>query len=96
MLQAVAGFVAAVGVALMVQGGLALLAGVGVLRRRQWGRALGILVAVLAVVWGLLFLAGSRDGGAAGIALGIAQVLYGVFALVVLIRQGAEFSRLWD
>jgi hypothetical protein len=94
LLQIIAGFVAAVGVALLLQGVLALAAGVGVLRRRPWGRVLGLCAAALAVLWGLLFVI-ALDGGAYR-ALGAAQIAFGVFAGAVLIREGGEFSRPWD
>jgi hypothetical protein len=87
-----AGLATAVGVALLVQGALGALAGAGALRRRPCGRVLTFLVAVLAVLWGLLFL-GGHDQEPTSVALGAAQVLYGVLAVVVLVRKGAEFSR---
>lgn len=94
LLQIVAGFVAAVGFALLAQGALGMAAGLGVLRRRQWGRVMGIVLAVLAVLWGLLFVS-ALEGGI-GMTLGAVHVLVGAFVLVVLIREGREFSRLRD
>jgi hypothetical protein len=75
-----------------VQGVLGVLAGSGALGRRRWGRVLTFLVAVLAVLWDLLFL-GGHDQGPTSIILGAAQGLYCVLACVVLARKGAEFSR---
>jgi hypothetical protein len=87
-----AGLATAVGVVLLVQGVLGVLAGSGVLWRKPWGRILAFVVAALALLWGLLFL-GGHDRGPTSLALGAAQVLYGAVAFVVLIRNGAEFSR---
>jgi len=87
-----AGLATVIGVGLLVQGVLGALAGAGALRRRQWGRALTFLAAALAVLWGLLFL-GGHDQEPTSVALAAAQVLYGVVAFVVLVRNGAEFSR---
>src|SRR6185503_18246434 len=44
------------------------------------------------ILWGVAFL-GSYDQGESSILLGAAQLLYGIFALILLIRNGAEFSR---
>src|SRR4051812_8203704 len=48
LLRFVAGLVTAVGVALLVQGALGVLGGLGVLLRKPWGRAVALVVAVLA------------------------------------------------
>jgi hypothetical protein len=91
LLQVVVGFVAVVGVALLVQGAIGLLAGLGVVMRRPWGRALTFLLAILAVLWGLLFVSANQEP--IDLALGAAQILYGILAFVVLIKDGADFSR---
>jgi hypothetical protein len=80
------------GVAFLPLGLLGLLAGAGVLLRNQWGRILAFVLAVLAILLGLVWLGGG-DGNVTEIALGAAQVLYGILALAVLIRQREEFSR---
>jgi hypothetical protein len=81
-----------VGVAFLPLGALGVLAGLGVLWRKPWGRTLAFVLAVPAALLGLLW-AGGADGDATEIALGAAQVLYGLLTLVVLIRKGAEFFR---
>ena len=78
------------GIAFLVQGLLGLLGGSGVLLRRPWGRILTFILAVLAILLGLAWVSG---GEAADIALGAAQVLFGILAFVILIRKGAEFFR---
>jgi hypothetical protein len=78
------------GIAFLVQGLLGLLAGSGILLRKAWGRILTFILAVLAILLGLVWVSG---GDATDIALGAAQVLYGILAFVILIRKGAEFSR---
>jgi hypothetical protein len=80
------------GVAFLVQGILGLLAGLGILLRKQWGRILTFIVAIVAILWGLVWVGGS-DQGATDIAVGAAQILYGLLAFVILIKKGAEFSR---
>src|SRR5712671_2784636 len=50
-----------VGVLFLLLGVLVLLAAVGVLWRKQWGRILTFIVAVLAILLGLLCLSGVQD-----------------------------------
>jgi hypothetical protein len=86
------GVVASVAGALfLAQGVLGLLAGWGVLGRKPWGRVLALILAALAVLWGLLSL-GAYAKGATYIVLGAAQLLYGTLAFIILIRSGQEFS----
>jgi peptidoglycan/LPS O-acetylase OafA/YrhL len=82
----------ALGAAFLPPALLGLLAGWGVLRRRQWGRALAFVLAALALLLGLLWVCGG-NGEPVDLALGGVQILYGIFATVVLTRRGAEFSR---
>lgn len=86
-----------IGAVLLLQGVVGLVAGLGVLWRKPWGRILIFLLAMLAILWGLLFaggaFAGAFEQGAIALALGAAQLLYGIFAIVILIQKGAEFSR---
>jgi hypothetical protein len=81
-----------VGLAVLGLAILGLLAGLGVLLRKQWGRVLTFTVAVLALLLGLLWVVGS-DGDTTDIAIGAVQILYGIPAFVILIVNGAEFSR---
>jgi hypothetical protein len=71
---------------------LGLLAGLGVLLRKQWGRVLTFTVAVVAILLGLLWVVGS-DWDTTDIAVGAVQILYGSLAFVVLLKKRAEFSR---
>jgi hypothetical protein len=86
-----------IGALLLLQGVVGILAGLGVLWRKQWGRIPTFLLAVLAILWGLLFVGGAFAGafeqGATYLALGAAQLLYGILAFVVLIQKGTEFSQ---
>jgi hypothetical protein len=84
-------FVVLIGMALLPVGILGLLAGLGTLLRRGWGRTLTIILAALAGLLGLVWLIGS-DGNAVDIALGSAQVLYSILAIAILITRWAEFS----
>ena len=76
-----------VGVVILLRGVLGLLGGLGVLMRKQWGRLLTLIVAVLAI-WGGLHSLGGRYP-----AIATAQLLYGILAFVVLRKNSAEFSR---
>jgi hypothetical protein len=69
---------------------LGLLGGSGVLLRQQWGRILTFILAVAAILLGLVWVV---DQQAANIAVGAAQILYGILAFVILIINRAEFSR---
>jgi hypothetical protein len=97
LIRLIADFMIVIGVAILLQGVLGTLAGLGTLLRKPWGRILTCIMAVLAILWGLLFLSGYQhsDPNYAEIAAGAAQVLYGILALVVLMMNGAEFSRSW-
>jgi hypothetical protein len=64
---------------------LAVLAAAGVTQGRTWGRVLSCLVAVVAILLGLLW-AGGSDLEPFDLALGGAQLLYGVLAFVLLAR----------
>jgi hypothetical protein len=88
-------FLVGVGVLFVLLGVLVLLAALGVLGRKQWGRSLTFLVAVLAILLGLLWLSGVEDvlQDAIDLALGVTQVLYGILALVILSMKGTEFSK---
>ena len=72
--------------------GADVLAGLGALLRRQWGRILTLIMSVLAILWGLAAL-GAYEKGTSYIAFGAAQILYAVLAFVILVKNGAEFSR---
>jgi hypothetical protein len=84
-----------IGVPFLVFGILLVLAALGVLWRKQWGRIVTIIAAVPVILLGLLWLSGVQDvrWDITELALGVAQVLYGILALVILIRKTAEFSR---
>ena len=73
----------------LLQGIVGGLAGWGVLSRKRWGRLLAIVVAVLAILWSL-FLQGTGDMKL--IAIGVIEFLYGVFAIIILLARGSEFS----
>lgn len=83
--------VVAVGVAFLPLGLLGLLAGTGALLRKPWGRTLTFLLAVLAILLGLAWVAGG-DLGATDLVLGVAQFLYGILAIIILIKDGSTVS----
>ncbi|HKB06230.1 MAG TPA: hypothetical protein VKD90_28810 [Gemmataceae bacterium] len=89
LLALVAGFVLVVGVALVVPGVLGLVAGLLTVLRKPVGPILTYIFAGFAILWGLAFLAVNREG-ANLIAPGVAQILYGILAFVILIRSGVR------
>jgi hypothetical protein len=66
---------------------VALLAAVGVLRGRTWGWVLTCIVAVVAILLGLLWTGGS-DLEPFDLAIGGVQLIYGILAFVVLAVRG--------
>jgi len=88
LLELIAGFVAVVGVAFLVQGVLGVAGGLGLLFRKPWGRIPTFLLAVLALLWGVLCYA-TYGLDVTGIVIGSVQVLYGIFAVVTLFKSGA-------
>jgi hypothetical protein len=86
LLQIVAGFVIVIGVAFLLQGLLGMLAGLGVLWYKPWGRVMTFILAVLAILWGLASLS-FYDRGVIYIAFGGAQILYGILAFAILNKK---------
>ena len=80
------------GAAFLLPGILGLLAGLGVLLRKPWSRILTFILAVVAILLGLVWVGGS-DQEVNEIAIGAVQILYGILAFVVLLLHGVEFSR---
>ena len=96
LLRIMAGLMIMIGVVVLLLGVPGMLAGFGVLWRKQWGRILAFVFAVLVIMVGLLALSAyNRDaaGNATFIAFGAAEILYGILALVVLIMNGVAFVR---
>ena len=85
-----AAIVAVVGVLFAIQAGLTVPAGLGVILRRGWGRILTFIVASLAMLWGAAFIA-VTTADSLYLALGLAQIAYGLFAILVLATNGDEF-----
>jgi hypothetical protein len=83
-----------VGVLFLLLSVVVLLAAVGVLWRKQWGRILTFIVAVPAILLGLLCLTGVQDfvQDATVLAIGVVQILYGILALVVLSMKRGDFE----
>ena len=59
----VGGFLAFIGVIVVVYSIVYLVAGIGVLRSRGWGRTIGIIVGILSGIFWLLSLSGNGGGG---------------------------------
>ena len=71
----------------LLLGLMAVAAGIGLLKQKQWARWLTYPVAILIVGSGLLFFR-SNDLGAITVLLGLLQLCYGPFAFIVLITPG--------
>jgi hypothetical protein len=82
----------ALGVVSLLQGVSGLVAGWGVLGRKPWGHIPTCILAGLALPWGLLLLWLGASDSATYVALGAAEILYGLLAVVILIKYGREFS----
>jgi len=82
-----------IGVGFIIFGGVGVLAGVGVLRRKRWARGLTIVLAGLVLLSCGAVLADTSGLTAVDVITTVAQAGYGVFALVALARHGAEFRR---
>jgi hypothetical protein len=82
------------GVLFLVLGFVDVLAALGILLRKQWGRILTFVAAGLAIVLGLLWLSGVNDivQDATDFAVGAVQILFGVAAIIILSIKRAEFS----
>jgi hypothetical protein len=93
LLEILGGMLAVFGGAFLLQGVLMMLAGLGVLLRQQWGRILTLVMAALAILWGLASLSAYAKG-ASYVAFGTVQIAYAILAFIILIRNGAEFSPL--
>jgi hypothetical protein len=87
-----------VDIAFRLQGILGMLAGWGVLLRLQQGRILTFIVAIVAILWALDSVDAYKHQNddyqwkTALIPFAAAQVLYGILAVVILIKNGAAFS----
>jgi hypothetical protein len=66
---------------------VALLAAVAVLWGRTWGRVLNCVIAIIAILLGLLWTGGS-ELEPLDLAIGGAQLIYGILAFVVLALTG--------
>jgi type IV secretory pathway VirB2 component (pilin) len=89
-----AGFGAVIGIIIVIVALLYIAAGYGLLKRRQWGRVLTLILGVLSALGGLSGLTQIRSD--AGSALGSAAIgiAYCVFAFVILLKKetAEEFS----
>lgn len=87
-------FILVLGLVLLGWGVMEVLAGAFVMRRRTWARIAGIVTGILGALAGL---AGSLPGdtGANVVAISISLLFLGahVYAIWVLVRAGAWFSR---
>jgi hypothetical protein len=93
---ALAGIFAAVGVVALLASVLQVVGAFGMLARRSWGRAIGLVVGVLGLLfWGLSFVAALGAPADAGSSLAFTGVFVAGYALtiVALVTGGAHFRR---
>lgn len=96
VLHMLAGRMVLIGTVFLVQGATEILAGLGVLWRKPWGRILALVMEGWRIVVGLVSLSAYNPKAAenAGpIAYGAAEILFGVLAVLILTIKGAGFSR---
>ncbi len=88
------GVLLAIGVVFVVLAMLVLLAALGLLRRQFGGLVLALGIAVLVILLGLLWLSGVENivDDATELAIGAAQILYGIVVLIILTAKRAEFG----
>jgi hypothetical protein len=89
-LKIIGGMVAALGILFFLQGALMCAAGWGILKRRLWSWILTFIMALLTIFWGLTAMI-INVASAWNILYGLVLVVYGVAALVLLIKRGKEF-----
>lgn len=92
---AIAGFVAGIGIFVLVLGILQIVAGAGALGGRGWARWLGIVLSVIFAVLTLLGALGTMIGGNNGITSGLVSLIIGVlYALTAyaFIVAGSYFA----
>lgn len=94
----VAGIFVGVGIFLLVIGILQLISAVGIFGHKSWGRFLGIVVAILGVLLGLLFVSGSfsaprTSGQGGGVIFSIVTLAGYAIALIGLIIGGDHFKQ---
>jgi hypothetical protein len=84
-----------IGIAFLPLGILGLLAGLGVLLRKQWGRILTFILAMLAILLGLIWVSGVENvlQDATEVALGAAQLLYGILSVLFLMFDSPGVRR---
>jgi hypothetical protein len=93
----------------LLSGMLALMAGCGVLLRLKWGRYMSLIVGIVAILWGLTAIAAYRHQESLQdvpprhyawrsilIPFAGVQLLYGTAVFVILLKNGAAFSRPGD
>jgi hypothetical protein len=87
------GIAIAIGIAFLPLGTLGLLAGLGVLLRKEWGCILTLFFAALAIMLGLLWVSGVENvlQDATDVWIGAAQLLYGTLAFLFLILGRAPW-----
>ena len=93
--QAVKAVLMTIGIIFALQGLVAMVAGAGVLLRRRWSRILIYILAVITIIWGVLFSGigifnPKADGYLSFIVVGVAQFAFGILASMVLIKNATE------
>ncbi|MEO5703458.1 MAG: hypothetical protein ABIZ52_02870 [Candidatus Limnocylindrales bacterium] len=81
----VSGFLAFVGIVVVVYSLVYLLGGIGIVRSRGWGRVMGLIVGILSGLFWLLSLTGGGSSSGASSGIGFVLVMLGIHVYVVVV-----------
>ena len=81
----VGGFLAFIGIIVVIYSIVYLVAGIGVLRSRGWGRSIGIIIGILSGIFWLLSLSGSGNGASGGLFVIVLLALHAYMAVALLL-----------
>lgn len=92
LLELLGGMLAIFGAVFVLQGMPMVVAGIAVLYRRRWGEVMTLVMAVIAVLWGVVALSAYAKG-TGYVIFGACQMVYAILAFVLLTKHGAEFQK---
>jgi hypothetical protein len=81
----VSGFIAFIGIVVVVYSLVYLIGGIGIVRSRGWGRVMGLIVGILSGLFWLLSLTGSSSSSGAGSSIGFVLVMLAIHVYVVVV-----------
>jgi hypothetical protein len=81
----VSGFIAFIGIVVVVYSLVYLFGGIGIVRSRGWGRVMGLIVGILSGLFWLLSLTGGGSSSGASSGIGFVLVMLGIHVYVVVV-----------